>query len=364
MASGTNYSLFQSAPLYAQNQGIVDAHDLYNMFWGGQVVGETVLALAKPQSIDLWRKPASIVSVKHPYLGVTYSAGTDYIATACGFDIPAGSTIPVAPAGYLTTVNPSSPYASQSYSKTGGPLRLEEDYPLYQITVKYNTRPFHPAAVGPLPAYSGMLSAHTASAVTWFGNSIMQGASSSSSQSRAPNSPNYVTMVMAALSTVAPGAAYWRNIAVGGMSSEGAINSGALSVTPSDVVVLDFGMNDASGNVSKETHKYRTALLINQARSVNPNCEFILVSGITSNPDWMHYYPRFRGYRDAYRELVGEYSTAGVKVSVADVTAPFDEMLVNKSYYDLTGNGVNHPNDFIHRIYAQVLIQLLVGSGP
>jgi hypothetical protein len=31
-----------------------------------------------------------------------------------------------------------------------------------------------------------------------------------------------------------------------------------------------------------------------------------------------------------------------------------------KQYWDLTGNGVNHPNDFCHRIYAQVLSALLV----
>ena len=33
-------------------------------------------------------------------------------------------------------------------------------------------------------------------------------------------------------------------------------------------------------------------------------------------------------------------------------------MLKHKQYWDLTGNGVNHPNDFGHRIYAQVLTSL------
>ncbi|MEC8800536.1 MAG: hypothetical protein VXX55_07230 [Planctomycetota bacterium] len=30
-----------------------------------------------------------------------------------------------------------------------------------------------------------------------------------------------------------------------------------------------------------------------------------------------------------------------------------------KKTWDLTGNGVNHPNDFGHRVYAQVRCELL-----
>jgi hypothetical protein len=35
-------------------------------------------------------------------------------------------------------------------------------------------------------------------------------------------------------------------------------------------------------------------------------------------------------------------------------------MLKYKRDWDLTGNGVNHPNDFGHRVYAQVLSTLLI----
>lgn len=31
-----------------------------------------------------------------------------------------------------------------------------------------------------------------------------------------------------------------------------------------------------------------------------------------------------------------------------------------KNFLDLTGNGVNHPNDFGHRVYARVLSALLI----
>ena len=44
---------------------------------------------------------------------------------------------------------------------------------------------------------------------------------------------------------------------------------------------------------------------------------------------------------------------------LADLTAVWSEMLERKKDWDLTGNGVNHPNDFGHRVYAQVRCELL-----
>jgi hypothetical protein len=42
------------------------------------------------------------------------------------------------------------------------------------------------------------------------------------------------------------------------------------------------------------------------------------------------------------------------------MTSIWTEFLERKHDWDLTGNGVNHPNDFGHRVYAQVLSTLLV----
>jgi hypothetical protein len=46
-------------------------------------------------------------------------------------------------------------------------------------------------------------------------------------------------------------------------------------------------------------------------------------------------------------------------VALADLTGVWTELLARKGYHDLTGNGVNHPNDFGHRLYAQVILGLL-----
>ena len=45
-------------------------------------------------------------------------------------------------------------------------------------------------------------------------------------------------------------------------------------------------------------------------------------------------------------------------IALADLTAVWGEMLKQKRL-GLTGNGINHPNDFGHRVYAQVRCELL-----
>lgn len=49
-------------------------------------------------------------------------------------------------------------------------------------------------------------------------------------------------------------------------------------------------------------------------------------------------------------------------IALADMTSVWEEFLRRKKDSDLTGNGVNHPNDFGHRVYAQVLSALLIDS--
>ena len=71
--------------------------------------------------------------------------------------------------------------------------------------------------------------------------------------------------------------------------------------------------------------------------------------------EWIHT-PRemFPKYREALASLTGP------GIALADVTAVWETFLKNKHDLDLTGNGLNHPNDFGHRLYAQTILSLLV----
>lgn len=368
MASGTNYSFFQNAPLYAQNSGIVNQFGVSNWFWGSTVSKEPVLPLnaSVDQSFRLWRKATAITSVAQLSSGTTFVDGTDYSLSADGWNllIPIGSAIPSAPANFLSTVDPTSPYLSQSKKKDGSPLYLGNNYPQYQLAITYSTGSITSPESNPLQRLSGCLQNKTPTAITFFGDSITLGGVTSYSLSEAPNAPNFVQQVGAYLSTIAPGMVYWRNVSVSGMSSGGAVAAiSTITDTPSDVVVVAFGMNDSSGGITKAAYKANIKSIIDSVLSHNAQTEFLLISGITSNPDWVNNFPKMHGYRDALHELVGQYINV-TNITVVDVTAIWESMLINKSYYDLTANGVNHPGDFGHTLYAQTIIQALVGSEP
>jgi hypothetical protein len=72
------------------------------------------------------------------------------------------------------------------------------------------------------------------------------------------------------------------------------------------------------------------------------------------NREWIHT-PRemFFGYRDALRGVVQEGQ------ALADLTEVWEILLQRKHDLDLTGNGLNHPNDFGHRLYAQAILEFL-----
>ena len=83
----------------------------------------------------------------------------------------------------------------------------------------------------------------------------------------------------------------------------------------------------------------------------NKEIEIILVAPMLGNAEWVHA-PRemFPKYRDALAELTGP------GVALADLTAIWETLLKSKHDLDLIGNGLNHPCDFGHRVYAQVLL--------
>jgi len=77
---------------------------------------------------------------------------------------------------------------------------------------------------------------------------------------------------------------------------------------------------------------------------------------MTSAPAQGKVADKFLAYRDAFRNMETQ------NVAVADVTRPFVELLKRKEFSDLSGNNINHPNDFTHRLYAQVICQLLLSA--
>jgi acyl-CoA thioesterase-1 len=112
-------------------------------------------------------------------------------------------------------------------------------------------------------------------------------------------------------------------------------------------------MNDAS---YAEARHFRAdvAGIVSRVRTEAPHTEFILVAPMrpTANCDFVER-TRFPQYRDALADLCGD------GIALADMTALWTDALRRKAEIDLSGNGLNHPNDFGHRLYAQTILAML-----
>lgn len=120
-----------------------------------------------------------------------------------------------------------------------------------------------------------------------------------------------------------------------------------------DLVIIAYGMNDVGRRDPKWFHD-QLQILTQKVRTLSLDAEIVLVSPMLGNSEWIHTPPEmFAKYSDEMKKLVGP------GIAMADVTAVWTWMNQRKHFFDMTGNGLNHPNDFGHRVYAQCILQLL-----
>jgi lysophospholipase L1-like esterase len=194
--------------------------------------------------------------------------------------------------------------------------------------------------------------------IVFFGDSITVGGNASKFNNVPPFLPAYPERVIKNLEHAYKSKITYKNYSVGGMTAEwGLKNVDKVAAEKADLVVLAWGMNDSSGATPRPTRDFIRDLggqmdIINKQ---NANTEFIVVSSMLPNEDCYWTNPSaLLVYRDVMRKL------SGGGVAIADMTSVWEELLKTKSYLDFTGNGVNHPNDWGHRLYADVVSALLI----
>jgi acyl-CoA thioesterase I len=190
------------------------------------------------------------------------------------------------------------------------------------------------------------------------GDSISEGYNASGFTGAPPHQPPYVDLVVDRLERAFGSRVTLRNYATAGWTSDdGAADVERVANARPDLVIVAYGMNDA-GYAEAPHFSANIERIMNGVRAGSPDAEFVLVSPMLPNPRWE--YPvseRFDAYRDALARLCG----AGT--ALADLTTLWRDVLVRKGVHDLSGNGINHPNDFGHRLYAQVILALMVEAS-
>ena len=122
-----------------------------------------------------------------------------------------------------------------------------------------------------------------------------------------------------------------------------------------DLCIIGFGMNDGSGRIPPESYQQNIKTIMEAVSAGNPDCEFVLIATTLPNP----MVGRFFGYQEDYLPMLNALEKPGV--AVADMTTFHKHLLTRKRFCDMSGNNVNHPNDFLARAYAHVLWQTIIG---
>ena len=191
--------------------------------------------------------------------------------------------------------------------------------------------------------------------IVFYGDSITVGCNSSGTEyggNLPPYAEPWPVMVTEHLKDKYHAKINYVNTAVGGTNSPWGLEhfkENVLKYNP-DLLVLGFGMND--GRLPKEEHIKLIMNMVNQMREHKPDCGIILIATTVANIESNWY-----GAQDTY---IDEYQKIDLdNVALVDMTHTHLDLLKKKRFKDMTGNNVNHPNDFLARVYAQSILEVM-----
>jgi len=341
--------------------------------WLGHRIDEEPVLFIRNSGSDRARAslifpPSAVLSLRNPAGTVTYVEGRDYLLTPGTRELvlTASTTIP-----FLESAELRRPANSQKYNLPhrdgSGDILFGSTHEYHDlqtwVTYTCDTKRW----TGPLPGYAGPLLTRSARklreadrfSIALIGDSISAGCNASGWAGVPPHQPPYPELLRRALELDGGRKVTLTNFSLGGSDSVRALaKAEEISAIRPDLLIIAFGMNDALKR-PRNDYRDRIKALVDRIRTSNSDCEVILVASMLGNRDWASLnYELFFEYREALFELQGD------GVAVADLTSIWEELLRSKSYWDLTGNGVNHPNDFGHRLYTQTLLTLLLPAFP
>lgn len=344
----------------------VSYDDYLSPIWEGDIVyDESVMPLANEDgSVDpilLAYDIDEIVSVKSADLRVTYEAGTDYFVENGKLVIPSESSIPImAYEEYYL----SGERENNCFPRTnGGYICFSEGTFFHdrQIVVTYKHsdtwRGSVPKKQGDsLTNITKKLSKKEPVNIVFYGDSITVGANASSFTGASPYLETYPKLIVKKLKeTYGYHDISYVNTAKGGQLTEwGVAHVQELAADKApDLLVLAFGMNDI--NTQPAIYQAQIEQIIDTVRDTNVDCDIVLVGTMLPHKEAAWNYVNQEKFITNLNCIADNYDN----IVVADMTTMHKDLLVRKSYRDMTGNNVNHPNDFLGRVYAQVVLEAL-----
>ncbi len=366
---------------------------------GGRVDNETVMFVGREDTPALTYPASEILSVRSYDLKTEYREGVDYRLENGRVVLTAETTIPyMEESAYYTD---DEQY--QMLVTVGNRLQGKYTYwgerttiTKWQVAVTYRTAAAWPWSVPVCQRerYARLLEKlEKGEDVTFlfYGDSITAGANASSAVGVEPYAPTWPQMftqyvakaygyrVRYVSEGVAQGFAggeetvfgtrgtiTYVNTAVGGWNVAHGNEHAAEHLTAfvekygCDLFVVAFGMND--GHITAEQERAGEEALIGCMREQAADTAVVIVAPMLPNPQAINgwfaaqatFEPELAAAADALQE-------GGVPCALCPMTSMSRALLTRKRFLDCTGNNINHPNDFLGRLYAQTLFETVVG---
>lgn len=135
-----------------------------------------------------------------------------------------------------------------------------------------------------------------------------------------------------------------------------ALNNAKAAVP--DLCVIAYGMNDSTSDVSAVHYRDNIERLVMEIKTASPDCNFILVNSFPCNPGYEKDSGIFNEYLAQLQRIVSDNGNDGSMV-VVDMQKVGKYFMEIKNYCEISSSNINHPNDFMHRVYAMNLMQVI-----
>ena len=378
--------------LNIKDEDMIEA--MQNIFSGTTSVKETVMFLDKGDVKSLLYPIKSIVSVTSYDGKTTYEEGKDYVVEDGKLKVTENSAIK------CITSEKYYNHAGSIIQMNGKPMFWgESQVKAWQVSVTYE----HDAAwegyvqESQLDVYQNFVKKLIAGenvTVFFYGDSITWGACSTYAEGVQPKQGAYAMLFTEALADLfgykvkyvntglqasmpchtVPSTEYgtgdrgtitYVNTALGGWNSNDGVSNFDKFVKEQvekhgcDLFVLGYGMND--GGMAATQTKANTKKMIDAMYEIKPEVSVMIVSTMTphSGSNWDHV--SIQQQEKQLLTLAKQYRKDEKNVAVACVNSVSVAVQEHKTFNDYSGNNINHPNDWFYRVYAQTLLQTLIG---
>ena len=331
------------------------------------VYGESLMMVRDQNGVaaaPLLFDPIEVLKVTNAAETEEYREGVDYIIE--------GNQLILTPESRIfcfteEELYPAEGVAGKSFPLPEGYLLFSEGHFFHdrQIAVTYTCKKGGWTGVRPasalerLPRTAAMLQNGEPLTLLAYGDSITEGANASKRTEVSPYQPSYSELIALGLEARYGCKINYINTAVGGKKAAWGLEEAEERVAAHrpDLMVLAFGMND--GRTPMPDLKAQLKGIIETVRKEKPEAEVILVATSTPNPQMTHENACFWRKQAEQKPWLDEIAAELPGIVVADITGMQRFMHSKKRFIDTTGNHVNHPNDFFHRLYAQFILGML-----